>query len=221
MAFAPPFQRPFSASFDRRATVTPWWLSGGIVASNCVAAYQPKGAASLSASYTNLANPGTYDAAPGVAPSFDASTGWTFNGSTQYLNTSIVIDGGSWTMIIRFSGGSTSGGVATALIGNGGRFDLLSNWFNAGVYYRNGSMSNATVSPSISSGTLALTKSKGYRNGAEDISLTADGRTFASTVLIGKANTFFGSVSILAAAIYNTTLSASQIAALSTAMAAL
>ena len=32
-------------------------------------AYQPKGAASLAASYFNLANPGTYNAAPGTAPS--------------------------------------------------------------------------------------------------------------------------------------------------------
>jgi hypothetical protein len=56
----------------RRAT--PWWYVAG---QTCVAAYQPIGAPSLAASYVILANPGTYDAAPGVAPTFDAATGWT------------------------------------------------------------------------------------------------------------------------------------------------
>lgn len=64
-----------------------WWVVPG---KTCVAAYQPIGAASLAASYVNLANPGTYDAAPGVAPTWASATGWTFNGSTQYLTTGIT-----------------------------------------------------------------------------------------------------------------------------------
>ena len=77
---------------SKASDVAPWYLAGGISAANCLAAYQPKGAASLAASYSNLANPGTYNAAPGVAPTFDASTGWTFNGSTQMANLEQGID---------------------------------------------------------------------------------------------------------------------------------
>jgi hypothetical protein len=97
MAFAPIFQRPFSSPFDRRAAAAavPWWLAGGVAAANAIAVYQPKGAADLAASYVNLANPGTYDAAPGTAPTFDAATGWTFNGSTQYLTTGVT-NGAAW-----------------------------------------------------------------------------------------------------------------------------
>ena len=63
-----------------------WWLAGGIHPSQVVAAYQPKGAASLDASYINLANPGTYDAQVGSVPKLDSS-GWVFDGlaGTGYL----------------------------------------------------------------------------------------------------------------------------------------
>ena len=66
----------------------------------CIAAYQPKGAADLAASYVNLITPGTYNAAPGTAPTFDAATGWTFNGSTQYLTTGVVPASG-YSMLVR------------------------------------------------------------------------------------------------------------------------
>ena len=73
-----------------------WWEAGG--ATGAVAVYQPIGAASLAASYVNLANPGTYDAAPGVAPTW-ASAGWTSNG-TEYLGYGSV----STTQFVRNSG---------------------------------------------------------------------------------------------------------------------
>src|SRR4030042_266315 len=70
-----------------------WWLAGGISAANCLAAYQPKGAASYAASKVNLANPGTYDAVDGVAfPTWAAATGWTFNGVAQYLTSNCPTD---------------------------------------------------------------------------------------------------------------------------------
>ena len=46
-------------------TALSWWVVAG---KTCVAAYEPLGAASLAASYVNLANPGTYDATPGTTP---------------------------------------------------------------------------------------------------------------------------------------------------------
>ncbi len=53
----------------------PWWLAGGIPAENCIAAYQPKGAASYAASKVNLANPGTYDAYEGTTLRFTLKAG--------------------------------------------------------------------------------------------------------------------------------------------------
>lgn len=85
-----------------------WWEAGG--ATNCVAAYQPKGAASLAASYVNLANPGVFDAAPGVAPTWDAATGWSFNGSTQYLRSGVP-GSAAVSFLMRFS--DCSGVIAT------------------------------------------------------------------------------------------------------------
>lgn len=67
------------------AGATPWFLSGGINPADCVAAYQAIGAESYAASKVNLANPGTYDLTDGVAPSWNAETGWTFDGLNQYL----------------------------------------------------------------------------------------------------------------------------------------
>jgi hypothetical protein len=63
-----------------------WWAVAG---KTCIAAYQPKGAADLAASYVNLANPGTYNAALGTAPTHASATGWTFNGTTQCLKTGV------------------------------------------------------------------------------------------------------------------------------------
>ncbi len=59
---------PGAQVFQSRVTsaaASTWWDNNGAI-SGCVAAYQPKGAADLAASYVNLANSGTYNAAPGV-----------------------------------------------------------------------------------------------------------------------------------------------------------
>lgn len=70
--------------------VTPWYLAGGVAKATCLAAYQAIGAASLAESYVNLANPGTYNLSGGVAPTWAAETGWTFDGSSQYKLTGIT-----------------------------------------------------------------------------------------------------------------------------------
>ncbi len=79
----------------------------------CVAAYDAIGAASLADSYVNEANPGTFDAAPGVAPTWAYGTGWTFNGSTQYLTCGLPLNNTtSQSVIIRMSPtGSSKRGV--------------------------------------------------------------------------------------------------------------
>lgn len=69
---------------------------------DAVLAYAAKGAASQAESYVNLVTPGTYNANPIVAPTWDSS-GWLFNGTTQWLNTGYVIPSNSFTAIVRVS----------------------------------------------------------------------------------------------------------------------
>lgn len=201
------------------AAAAQWWLSGGVSAANCVAAYQPIGAASLAASYTNLANPGTYTAAPGVAPTFDAATGWTFNGSTQYLNTGITYEA-TWSILVRFSDGTTSGTVRLFDVGTD-KLSVIPGFSAASAYWNVGATAN-TRTPAMYSGVLGAAGNQPYRDGS------ADGATFTGTITSGSLRiaarndtTRFFSGKIQAIAIYNTTLSAAQVAAISAAMAAL
>lgn len=74
---------------------------------DAIAAYQPIGADDLADSYLNIINPGTNDAAPGVAPTWTEGDGWTFNGSTQYLDSTLVpTTDGTWSVLVRFSDGT-------------------------------------------------------------------------------------------------------------------
>jgi hypothetical protein len=62
-----------------------WWLSGGIAPATCLAAYTPKGAASLAVSYDNQATAlnglpdGTYDITVNNPTGWSASAGWIFS----------------------------------------------------------------------------------------------------------------------------------------------
>lgn len=210
------------------AATTSWWLAGGISPANAVVAYAAKGAASQAASYTNLANPGTYDAQVGVAPSWASGTGWTFNGTTQYLRVLLLPQSG-WSMIVRFSGFSGSG-IAVGgqdTLTNTARFYLSPylGALGAQVYgYGNSFYSGGAL---LASGTMAITAALAYRNGAY---IGTGGGTYtngnAVNVAIGgrwtgSAVDNLSSVSIQALAIYNATVTSGQIAALHTAMLAL
>jgi hypothetical protein len=203
-----------------------WWLAGGIDPAVVVAAYQPKGAASLAASYVNLANPGTNDAAPGVAPTFDAATGWTFNG-TQNLVTGILATG-TTTIVARFSDASNNGyllGVSETVARLG-----VSPRRGTGtvVRYLYSSVSSfVDISPGMSAGVLGLAGPNRYRDGASDGAFSAETFTSISQMRIGAATDAsaaafaFFSGNIIAVAIASSTLTAGQVAALSAAMAAL
>jgi hypothetical protein len=217
------------------AVAIPWYLSGGITAANCLAAYTPKGAASLAASYDNNAAPGngladgTYDCTLGTAPSFDAATGWSFLAtSSQYLKTGFMtVDSNDFSAIVRFSDRSTNGmlfGVVN-LLGNLYWFGTQGNNGSNKVAYGNTGV--AIGGAAIASGTLGFAGLKGFKNGSYDVDI---GGTYTFTAarevyvgcrnLNGSPNTY-QTVKIQALAIYNTTLSAPQILAVSTAMAAL
>ncbi len=194
-----------------------WWAVAG---KTCVAAYQPIGAASLAASYVNLANPGTYNAAPGTAPTWASATGWTFNGTTQYLTTGIV-PSASWSMFIRFSS-ATVGGIG-AYIDPTNCFYLRPNRLGARTYANGAGYS---VSGAQTSGVMAMAGKNAYLNGATDGTIPAGGSNTAA-IGIGVLDLtsfpvrFFYTGSIQAFAVYSDTLSGAEVAGVSAAMAAL
>lgn len=223
MAFAPPFQRVFPATFDRRAAGASWWLSGGISAANAIAVYQPKGAASLAASYVNLVNPGTYDAAPGVAPGWSAATGWSFDGSTQYLKTSVIPEA-DWTTIIRFAGFADDG----VLIGcrdwaAGQRYYIeVASW---GGRFFNGATTtlwdNAyTVAVKALAGRTAYTNGSAVGT-SPDTDAAPDYQLYIGARNNKDSTDEAAGAQVLAVAVYASTLSAAQVASISAAMAAL
>lgn len=204
-----------------------WSLAGGAPAP--VAAYQPKGAASQAASYVNLANPGTYNAAPGVAPTWDTTTGWTFDGATQYLTTGIVpASNQTWTLIVRFDNALASGGfVAIAGAGWAGGQGLmlsLTHSLSRRSYYNGGLLH---ITGFVTNGVLAAAGNKGYYNGTADagtIGTSATPNTYA--LAIGALNQTNSIVSffngrVQAVAAYSSVLTAGQVAAVSAAMSAL
>lgn len=209
-----------------------WWEVAG---QTCVAAYQPKGAADIAASYVNLANPGTKDCtAPVAAPTFEAATGWTFDGSNDYLIAPVGLsDNRVSSLVVRFSdagGAQGSKVIAGATDINGPVYPVLliqlSTATNTMIYGNGGS---AAISPFRSYGVMAVAGNRGYFDGESDtgdISNVAE--TLSSNLAIGgrfRSPTgtadFFCVVKIQAVAIYSTTLTAGEVAALTVRMAAL
>lgn len=202
-----------------------WYTSPSGV--TCVASYDFVGASSLADSYTNEANPGTFNCAPGVAPTWAYGTGLTFNGSTQYLTTGIVpADTETWSMLVRYTGASSA---TTYMIGSGAGaigFYIIPRWTDNKVYYGNGASAGLGVTPGLASGVLGFAGQAAYRNGAaESGTVPAGAGTFPSIFIGARQLTSspagYWSGNIQAVAIYSGTLSASDVATITTAMNAL
>lgn len=204
-----------------------WW---DIPGQTCVAAYQPIGAASLAASYTNLANPGTYNLTANAAPTFDAATGWTFDGVNTGLSTGITVADGAGSYIALFSDGVATAyfGVVIGLYSIGTtsiRLQPLRNTENK-RRYANGGTSPA-ITPEAASGVMAVAGTKGYLDGADE-GFTLDAWSGTNTNVVGigcqwdgalRVNSFSGKIQ--AVAIYSTTLTPDDVAALTTRMQSL
>lgn len=215
-------------TFAPRSAAASWWVVAG---KTCVAAYQPKGAADIAASYVNLANPGTYDAAPGVEPTFDTATGWTFDGVNDVLKTGITpANNQTWSVLVRFSNVAATGYqyVAGIHINDTTCFGIQWRNLNTSYTYRNGGTS-ATVASGPTAGVVAVVGANGYLDGVDVADIDpGGGASFAfATIGLGAA---YANVSlavrflpckIQAAVIYSDTLSAAQVATVSAAMAAL
>lgn len=186
----------------------------------CVAAYEPICAVSLADSYINRANPGMYDAAPGVAPTWAESTGWTFNGSTQYL-TSGYTPGGGGSVAIRF--GSMTNNAS--LFGAQGALCYIFVYRSKalGMQYANCDAGSTYQLPATDNGVFVLAGRTAYRDGSVDKALGAV-VTIANPILIGARGNLAGSAmefsaaSIQALYIYNVTLTPTQVRAVTDAM---
>lgn len=208
------------------STRVAWYLNGG--APTPVAVYQPLGAASLAASYVNLVNPGTFNAAPGVAPTFASATGWTFNGTTQYLVTGVV-PGDAWSMLVQFNNVPATN-VARTLIGvnntsNLKRFNIQPTAGSSNVVYEH--QGTLGVSPRLLAGNLGIAGQQGYRDGVADgVAIGTSIGSYVQDLYIGSRNNIgvadrLCQCDIYAIAIYNSALTAAQMLAVSAAMAAL
>ena len=205
--------------------MTNWWNVPG---KTCVAAYRFIGVASQVISYTNLANPGTYDVVPVNSPLWDNATGLTFDGVTQYLTTGICINSG-WSVLVRFSMGSAYDGALLGSHDGGNRkLAIFPRWTDTLAYYQNGGESSKANG--ITSGVLAVAGNKAYRNGITEGITIPSWSGGASTIdihigqrnIVGdKKNNYPISASIQAVAVYSDTLTAGEVNTCSTTMAEL
>jgi len=229
MAFASNFGRILSPTFQPNSQAKKaggWWLAGGIDPDDCIAAYQPKGAASYAASKVNLANPGTYDATDGtVYPSWNATDGWIYSGKALLFFTNIAVPKDqSWSFIGRYSnqGAGGYGGIFTnnatsgyLIVVNPRRVTVDLTRYCYGVSSEN---KNAYKT----SGVIALAGRQPYLDGETDGTPLAAYSTTGTSVLtqgslVNNADWAWNGY-CQACAIYNTVLSAEQISALTDAM---
>jgi hypothetical protein len=160
--------------------------------------------------------------------------GWVFNGTTQYLDTGIVwTNDQTWSFIVRWKDiavGADNLSLAGTYNTVGGSFLININTTpdpDTHTFY-NGSNRNV-VSTTETSGILAVAGVYGYFNGlVESLAIAASPGANALSMFIGCCNAdgapYFGDPqgsTILALAIYNTPLSAPQVAAVTAAMALL
>lgn len=210
-----------------------WWYGNGVIsASKCVAAWQGVGASTQATSYTNLHNPGTNDLAAGSAPTWGASTGWTFNGSTQYLTTGVTPNA-NYTLAIRLNLHRAGGTVIAIGQSATNGANALGTSVAPGLDYYNSalwgdsSLAQYNQTALDEDSTLILSGGKFYYNGTlnEDLSLSNAYSGSPVALYLGATNTGAGAGSfwddeIYLAAVYNTTLEANEVTALHTAMMA-
>jgi len=201
-----------------------WWLSDGILSANCAAAYRSKGAASLAASYINLAHPGVHNITTPAPATWASGTGWTFNGLTQYLITGVGPSSNAWSILVCFSGGSQSTGSLFGSIQSTPTriWNLFSNYTNNKVVYQNDGTRGVT--PGLNSGVIGWAGTTAYRDGMADGTIsTINGVSTIGAYLgannqDGSPNGWWAGI-IESVAIYNITITDSQAIAVSTAMA--
>jgi hypothetical protein len=241
MTFGSTFGRTFSPTFQPKSqaanAASTWWDLNGTITS-CVAAYQPKGSASYAASKLDLTS-NNYDLSDGTAPSWDATTGWTFADSAYLVETNAAVLENNFTLVAygTFSAAtgdptivSSRSNAATGWMwrsdnyGSGGKFGVSF----VGVADNNSDFATAN-------GFCGLTVASDGKSLTYYLNSSSGNKSFGSVVktpgltgfVIGSSHinttTYYNKLTgtILALAIYNTALTSTQMGNLNTAMAAL
>lgn len=190
------------------------------------AAYQAKDADSLLASYTDLTGNGN-DAVPGLVPTWNATDGWVFD-ADWWLDSGVTDTDGTWTAIAQFTDQSVGGALFGKTSGIGtGNFHIQFQPGAANVLYYH---HNTVIAPPIMvGGNLCIAGPNCYRNGVADGVSGGFVVPLAGTIPIGAVRIVFPPVGIAnfchvkiqAFALYSCTLTATQVAAVANAMAAL
>lgn len=210
-------------------TLPAWATAGG--APRPIACYQPKGATSLAASYSNLANPGTYDATQVVVPGWN-SDGWIANG-TGYLSVALTINSSSSIIVRAVSTGANTTGICGWYGGVGSvELEIRRNTSVNQLYHSIGNVGtnrySATGDLSVSGDVIALTPSGVYRNGALINAWTPSwtNGTASSLALMARRRNDLNSydqilnnTTVIGVAIYSSNV-ASYVSAISSALAA-
>jgi hypothetical protein len=211
--------------YSAAITDKPWWLAGGIPASGCYAAYRAKGAANQAASLTNLNRPGTYTLTAGGAPGWASATGWTFDGTDDYYDTSILnYKSGSW--IVKYSDFAAQTSPAFGAYEPTIQCTFYPKYTDNNQYFRMGQNLTRAAPADFASGVAAATSMAAYWNGVNVGAITtvyAGSGTI--TIYIGSMNPYTSAsasaIYIQAIAFYSAVLTNDQIAALTIAMNAL
>lgn len=208
-------------SVKRAAAGGGWWDLNGTITS-CVAAYQPKGAASYAASLVNLTGNTDYNATEIAEPGWDSTNGWTNYDAAANLDTGVVFDSINMSMIVRFANYDPTKSSSYAVIVGQRLFRKnfsISAYIQARIYFEWGDGS-VSISGVGTTGVAALTQNVGYYNGSVVGTISAINSGISNT----NIRIFSGQdayLSILAFAIYDSVLTSTQIGNLTTAMNAL
>lgn len=202
-----------------------WFNLAGVVA-----AYQPVAAPDPRAARMNVSHDarraGVYAATDGVAPTWAGHTGWMFNGSTQYLDTSLWPSQIAQTnsVLVRYSSWTRSSysmllgtffsesGTREFNIGKNGTYSIA----NHGIL-------NVTLP---TGGVVGFAGTAGYIDGVNVGTLNSPGVYTTGRLLLGAATYYndglayyFATASIQAALIAERTLSPAEVALTSRQMA--
>lgn len=164
----------------------PWYLKGGIEADECVFAYAPDEADDLADSYINLVNPGTYDAAPGDAPTWGAGTGWTFDGASDYLTTGAIPVAQVWTVLVLYAVTafeSQRRDLFGVTEGIGQMFGIHTD--TGSTFFESGGSLEAIGLPELT-GVLGIVGDTAYVNDVEVSTIPAGSGTFVNGIEIGR-----------------------------------
>lgn len=221
MAFASNFGRILSPTFQPNSQAKKaggWWDLNGTITS-CIAAYQPKGAASYAASLVNLTGNTDYDATETTQPGWDATNGWTNYDAAANLDTGVVFDSVDMSMIVRYANFDyTKSSQYPTIVGvNVWRKKFTMVVYNQPRIYYSWGDASITKWDVGASAVVAMTQKIGYYNGSVvgTCSPTYEGISNTTIRIFNGEDAY---LSILAFAIYDSVLTSTQVGLLTTAM---